>query len=57
VGLVLSKASIFMNVCDEIDEFKFDEYYGKMKIKLHPNVVDYFEERKSRLKELFSAYF
>jgi ribonuclease G len=55
LGLVLSKESIFINVCDEIEQLKFDEYHGKIRIKLHPDVVDYFKERKSRLKELFNA--
>jgi ribonuclease G len=57
VGFVLSKESIFINVCDEIEQLKFDEYHGKIKIKLHHDVVDYFKERKSRLKELFNADF
>jgi ribonuclease G len=57
LGLVLSKESIFINVCDEIEQLKFDEYHGKIKIKLHSDVVDYFKERKSRLKELFNADF
>ncbi|MDR1103947.1 MAG: hypothetical protein LBK92_01110, partial [Endomicrobium sp.] len=56
-GLVLSKESIFINVCDEIEQLKFDEYHGKIRIKLHPDVVDYFKERKTRLKELFNAEF
>jgi ribonuclease G len=57
LGLVLSKESIFINVCNEIEQLKFDAYYGKIKIKLNPDIVDYFEERKSRLKELFNADF
>jgi ribonuclease G len=57
LGLVLSKESIFINVCDEIEQLKFDECHGKIRIKLHPDVVDYFKERKSRLKELFNAEF
>ncbi|MDR2818616.1 MAG: Rne/Rng family ribonuclease [Endomicrobium sp.] len=57
LGLVLSKESVFINVCDEIEQLKFDEYHGKIRINLHPDVVDYFKERKSRLKELFNAEF
>jgi ribonuclease G len=57
LGLVLSKESIFINVCDEIEQLNFDEYHGRISIKLHPDVVDYFKERKSRLKELFNADF
>ncbi|MDR2811666.1 MAG: Rne/Rng family ribonuclease [Endomicrobium sp.] len=57
LGLVLSKESIFINVCDEIEQLKFDEYHGIIRIKLHPDVVDYFKERKSRLKELFNTEF
>ncbi|MDR2399163.1 MAG: Rne/Rng family ribonuclease [Endomicrobium sp.] len=57
LGLVLSKESIFINVCDEIEQLNFDEYHGRVRIKLHPDVIDYFKERKSRLKELFNADF
>ncbi|MDR2351068.1 MAG: Rne/Rng family ribonuclease [Endomicrobium sp.] len=57
LGLVLSKESIFINVCDEIEQLKFGEYHGTIRIKLHPDVVDYFKERKPRLKELFKAEF
>ncbi|MDR3307057.1 MAG: Rne/Rng family ribonuclease [Endomicrobium sp.] len=57
LGLVLSKESIFINVCDEIERLKFDEYHGKIKIKLHIDVADYFKEREFRLKELFNADF
>jgi ribonuclease G len=57
LGLVLSKESIFINVCDEIEQLNFYEYHGRIRIKLHPDTVDYFKERKSRLKELFNADF
>ena len=57
LGLVLSKESIFINVCDEIEQFKVGKYNGKIEIKLHPDVVDYFKERKPRLKKLFYANF
>jgi ribonuclease G len=57
LGLVLSEESIFINVCDEIEQLKVDEHHGKIKIKLHPDVLDYFKERKSRLKNLFNADF
>jgi ribonuclease G len=57
LGLVVSKESIFVNVCSEIEQFRFDEYCGVIKIKLHPDVADYFMERKPRLKEIFNAEF
>jgi ribonuclease G len=57
LGLVLSKESIFINVCDEIEQFKVSKYNGKIKIKVHPDVVDYFKERKPKLKKLFYANF
>ncbi|MCA6071365.1 MAG: Rne/Rng family ribonuclease [Endomicrobium sp.] len=57
LGLVLSKESIFINVCDEIARLKIDDYHGKIKIKINPDVVEYFKERKNRLKELFNAEF
>jgi ribonuclease G len=57
LGLVLSKESIFINVCDEIAQLQVDGYHGKIKIKLNPDVVEYFKDRKSRLKELFNTEF
>jgi ribonuclease G len=57
LGLVLSKESIFINVCYEIKQLKIDDYDGKIKIKLNPNVVEYFRERKARLKRLFNVEF
>jgi ribonuclease G len=57
LGLVLSKESIFINICDEVEQLKFGEYHGKVRIKLHPDIVDYFKERKPRLKELFNIEF
>jgi ribonuclease G len=57
LGIVLSKESIFINICDEVEQLKFGEYRGKIRINLHPDIVDYFKEKKSRLKELFNAEF
>ena len=53
LGLVLSKESIFINVCDDIEQMNVDMHHGKVSIKLNPDVVEYFTERKARLKELF----
>lgn len=57
LGLVLSKESIFINVCDDIVQMNVDMHHGKVKIKLNPDVVEYFNERKGRLKELFKMDF
>ncbi len=57
LGLVISKESIFINVCDDIEQMKVDMHHGKVKIKLNPDVVEYFNERKGRLKELFKMDF
>ncbi|AKL98705.1 Rne/Rng family ribonuclease [Endomicrobium proavitum] len=57
LGLVLSKESIFINVCDDVEQMGIDMHHGKVKIKLNPDVVEYFNERKSRLKELFKMDF
>ncbi|MCL1972883.1 MAG: Rne/Rng family ribonuclease [Endomicrobia bacterium] len=57
LGLVLSKESIFINVCDDIEQMNVDMHHGKVKIKLNPDVVDYFKERRARLKELFKMDF
>ncbi|MCL2144679.1 MAG: Rne/Rng family ribonuclease [Endomicrobia bacterium] len=57
LGLVLAKESIFINVCDDIEQMNVDMHHGKVKIKLNSDVVEYFRERKSRLKELFKMDF
>ena len=57
LGLVLSKESIFINVCDDIEAMNIDMHHGKARIKLNPDVYEYFSERKSRLKELFKMDF
>jgi ribonuclease G len=57
LGLVLSKESIFISVCNEIEQLEVGQHHGKIRIKLHPDVLDYFKERKSRLKNLFNADF
>ncbi|MGE4385745.1 MAG: Rne/Rng family ribonuclease [Endomicrobiaceae bacterium] len=53
LGLVLSKESIFINVCQEIEQMGIKKHYGKIKIKLCPEVAKYFIERRERLTELF----
>jgi ribonuclease G len=57
LGLVLSKESIFVNICNEIKQLKIDDYDGKIKIKLNIDVIEYFMKRKARLKELFGVNF
>lgn len=57
LGLVLSKESLFINVCDDIEQMRADMHHGKIKIKLNPDVVEYFNERKKRLKEMFKVDF
>ena len=53
LGVILSKESVFIAVCQEIEQMKIDKHFGKIKIKLHPDVAQYFNERKARLFELF----
>jgi ribonuclease G len=57
LGLVLSKESIFINICNEINQLKIDGYDSKIKIKLNIDVFEYFMKRKARLKELFDVQF
>ncbi|MDR1418158.1 MAG: Rne/Rng family ribonuclease [Endomicrobium sp.] len=57
LGLVLSKESIFVNVCNEIAQLSIDGYCGKIKIKLNHDIVEYFKERIPRLKEIFNTNF
>jgi ribonuclease G len=56
LGSVLSKESIFINVCAEMEQLKINNY-KKIKIKLNPDVVEYFKERKTRLRKLFNREF
>lgn len=53
LGLILSKESVFISVCQEIEQIKVEKFFGKIKIKLHSDVAQYFTERKKRLHELF----
>ena len=53
LGLVLSKESIFIKVCQEIEQMKIENFSGNIKIKLHSEVAKYFKQRTSRLYELF----
>ncbi|MDR1243619.1 MAG: Rne/Rng family ribonuclease [Endomicrobium sp.] len=57
LGLVLSKESIFINVCNEIAQLDVNSYHGKIKIKLNRDIVEYFREKVLRLKEIFNADF
>jgi ribonuclease G len=57
LGVVLSKESIFINICNEINQLKIDGYNGKIKIKLNIDVVEYFMKRKERLEKLFDIIF
>jgi len=54
LGLVLSKNSIFINVCNEVEKLKFRGDKNRIKIKLNPDIVGYFEKRKSKLEQLFN---
>jgi ribonuclease G len=57
LGRVLSKESIFINVCDEIEKLLTEKYLGTIKVKVNHEVVDYFTERKDRLIKLFNTNF
>jgi len=57
LGLILSKESVFINVCSEIERLEFDSTENRVKIKLNPELVEYFRERKARLEELLGVGF
>jgi ribonuclease G len=57
LGLVLSKESIFINVCNEMVQLNIDGYYGKITIRVNPDVEEYFKKRIVRLKEIFNTKF
>ena len=52
LGLVLSKESLFINICNELKHLKIERHAGKVRIKLAPNVAPYFRERIQRLKKI-----
>jgi len=52
LGLVLSKESLFINICNELKHLKIERHAGKVRIRLSPNVAPYFRERIQRLKKL-----
>lgn len=57
LGLVFSKESIFIKVCDELNKMNIDIHHGIARIKVNPQLLEYFKERKGRLKELFKMDF
>jgi ribonuclease G len=57
LGSVISKESLFIKACEDIEAMNIDMHHGKAKIKINPHMIDYFSERKSRLKELFNMDF
>jgi ribonuclease G len=57
IGQIVSRESIFTKVCDEIQKMDVEKHKGIAKIKLNPANIEYFRERKARLKELFKMDF
>jgi len=57
LGVVMSKESIFIKVCEDLEQMNVKIHKGKVKIKVNPEICDYFTERKNRLKELFNTDF
>ena len=48
-GSVFSKESLFIQVSEELHQLKLNRHGGKVRLRLHPTVVNYFKERISRL--------
>jgi len=57
LGLVLSKESVFISICNEIEHVEFNGADNRMKIRLNPELVGYFKERKARVEELLGTGF
>jgi ribonuclease G len=57
LGVVMSKESLFIKVCEDLEQMNVKIHKGKVKIKVNPEICDYFTERKNRLKELFNTDF
>ncbi|MDR3049701.1 MAG: Rne/Rng family ribonuclease [Elusimicrobiota bacterium] len=57
LGAVLSKESIFIKVCEDLEQMNVKMHKGKIKIKLNADILSYFLDRKHRLKEIFNSDF
>jgi ribonuclease G len=57
LGLVLSKESVFISICNEIEHLEFNGADNRVKIRLNPELVGYFKERKARVEELLGTGF
>ena len=51
LGLVLSRESLFIQISNELTQMKLARHMGKIRIRLAPQVAQYFRERCSRLKQ------
>ena len=51
-GLVLSRETLFIHICDELSKMRLSEHNGKVKIRLRKEVAEYFKERIPRLKKI-----
>ena len=51
IGLVLSRESLFIQVNQELEQLKLTRHAGKVRLRLSPDVANYFRERVKRLKK------
>lgn len=55
LGLVQSRESIFISVCNELSQLRDESFCKKIKIKVNRDILEYFNERIPRLKKIFST--
>ncbi|MCB4792664.1 MAG: Rne/Rng family ribonuclease [Elusimicrobia bacterium] len=52
VGLVPSRESLFININTELEQLKLGHHHGKVKLKLNPDVAEYFTKRLERVHKV-----
>jgi len=51
LGLVLSRETLFIQLSNELSQMRLTRHTGKVRVRLSPQVAQYFRERCSRLKQ------
>jgi ribonuclease G len=57
LGQVTSGESAFVKVCETLDKMNIQAHFGTGKINVNPELLEYFKQRRPRLKEIFKTDF
>jgi ribonuclease G len=52
IGLVTSKESLFIHINTELEQLRVGRHHGKVKLKLNPDVAEYFRKRIDRMHKV-----